>query len=290
MAPTPPKLRNGNPIKERLLLFGLPKIGKTHQIFTIAKWHQELGSDAIFYGLNTDTSWEVLHSNPDFYDLENLVYEDCNYMQDFYNHTRKFHKLLRPQDWLCLDLAQDMWSASQDEYARARAKGEGTTIEDMGDLWAVSDTRDDKDSSTKKYPITGWQWGEPNARYRVIANNYLLRGPGHRMIITGQAKLTEPTAAMAAKEDETAKKTREMFAHLGVHPSGQKDDPFRYHTVIHIDSNGKHRQKMATAGERFGNRRWWGKATGPKSVTIRDEPFEDFFVDYLVKTAGWSME
>lgn len=283
MAPNPPQLPNGNYIKERIHLFGPPKIGKTHQLFVIAKWHQTLGSDAMFYGLNTDTSWEVLKFNPEFQKLENIIWEDCNYFQDFIDHVRAFHKKLRPQDWLVLDLADHAWSASQDEYARAKAKQGGVQLEDMGDLWNVSDSVKDG-----KYPIEGWDWGMPNARYRTLANNYILRGAGHRLIIAGQAKLQEPTPRMQEKEDETTKKTREMFKHLGVHPAGQKDDPFRYHTIIHVDSNGEKKQKMATAGERWGNRRWLGRKLGNGSV--RDEPIEDFFMDYLVKIAGWSME
>lgn len=287
MAPTPPLLPNGNRAKERIHTYGPPKIGKTHQLFRIAKWHQDLGSDAVFYGLNSDTSWEVLHSNPEFCDLTNLRYEDCNYLQDYYNHVRKFHELLRPQDWLCLDLADHMWTASQDEYARAKTKNEkGAKFEDIGDLWEVSDS-----AETGKYPIEGWDWGMPNARYRTLANNYILRGAGHRFIISGQKKMQEPTAKMKEKEDETTKKRREMFEHIGIEPTGQKEDPFRYHTILHLDSNGEKKQKMSTAGERWGTRRWWGKAVGKGEVrTVRDEPFEDFFVDYLVKTAGWSMD
>lgn len=282
MALSPPTLPNGNPIKEKLHLFGPAGIGKTHQIFQIAKWHHDLGSDAKFYGLNTDTSWEVLYCNPEFYGLPNIEWTDCNYFQDYVDAAKRYHKILRPQDFLSLDLADHAWAAAQDEYARAQAKKYGTNIEDMGDLWAVSDA-----PGEGKYPIEGWDWGQPNARYRVLANNYILRGEGHRIVISGQAKVMEPTPKMREKEDETAKKTREMFKHLGVHPTGQKDDPFRYHTVIHVDSNGEKKQKMATAKERWGNRRWLGKRMS--NGFVRDEPIEDFFVDYLVNIAGWKM-
>lgn len=283
MFPQPPALPNGNLIKERFHLFGPPKIGKTHQIFQIAKWHHDLGSDAKFYGLNSDTSWEVLYFNEEFQGLPNIEWTDCNYMQDYVDAAKKYHKLLRPHDFLCLDLADHAWSAAQDEYARAQAKKYGTNIEDMGDLWQVSDL-----PGEGKYPIEGWDWGQPNARYRVLANNYILRGLGHRIVISGQTKVMEPTAKMKEKEDDTARKTREMFRHLGVHPTGQKDDPFRYHTIIHVDENGEKRQKMATAGERWGNRRWLGRKM--TNGFVRDEPIEDFFIDYMVNIAGWKMQ
>lgn len=284
MFPQPPRLPNGNTIKEKIQMYGMAGVGKTHQLFQIARWHQDLGSDARFYGLNSDTSWEVLYSNPEFCDLTNIEWKDCNYFQDYVNGAKAAHKKLRAQDWLVLDLSDHAWQAAQDEYARAQAKKYGTNIEDMGDLFAVSDA-----AEKGKYPIEGWDWGPVNARYRVLANNYMLRGEGHRMVITSQAKVMEPTAQMAAKEDETTKKAREMFRPIGFQPAGQKDDPFRYHTVIHVDGDSRGKvQKMATAKERWGNRQWMGKPVGTN--TVRDEPIKDFFTEYLVEKAGWVIQ
>lgn len=282
-----PTLPNGNPIKDRIVLFGPPKIGKTHQLFQIAWWHQQAGSDAIFYGINNDTSWEVVYANPQFQDLTNIEFEDVNTFQDHINLVRRYHKKLRDQDWLCLDLAERAWTATQDEYAQRLAIENGSTIEDVGDLWTVDDAPRD-DEGKPKYPIGGWDWGMCNARYNVLSNNYLMRGPGHRMIISGQAKLIEGTDRMRSGQDDIAKKTQDMFKHLGVKPAGNKHDPFRYHTILHIDGDEKHHtQKMSTAGERWGNREWLGKRH--KGGQVTDEPITDFFHDYLVRCAGWQL-
>lgn len=282
-----PTLKNGNPIKERILLFGPPKIGKTHQLFQVAWWHQMAGSDAQFYGINNDTSWEVVYDNPQFRDLENIHFEDVNYFQDHLDLVRKYHKLLREQDWLCLDLAEKAWEEAKNEYARRLAQNSGGHLEDVGDLWTVDDAPRDKEGKPK-YPIEGWDWGMPNARYAVLCNNYIMRGNGHRMIITGQTKMVEGTDKMNAQQDDVSKKAAEMFKHLGVKPSGQKGDPFRYHSILHIDGDEKTKtQKMSTAGERWGAREWIGKKHRGGQVT--DEPIEDFFQDYLVKIAKWEM-
>lgn len=277
--PTPPKLPNGNPIKERLGLFGLPKIGKTHLFWTIAKWHQQLGSDARFYGINTDTSWEVLYFNEEFQGLENIEWTDAETFQDMLDAAKAYHKVLRPQDWLCTDLQDNAWDFVQDEYAKLRAAEKDIDMENLGDLWV------DKGSTTK-YPIEGWDWGTPNARYRILANNYILRGQGHRMIISGQTDLVQPSANM--REDEQIRKAREMFAHLGVKPAGQKGDPFRWHTVLNVIGMGQKKQGLITGGERWGSRRWMGRQMS--NGQYRPEPIEDFFLDYLIGVAGWSME
>lgn len=277
--PKPPTLPNGNPIKERIGLYGMPKIGKTHLFWTIAKWHQDLGSDAMFYGINTDTSWEVLYFNEQFQDLENIVWQDAADFQTMINAAKEYHKKLRDQDWLCVDLLDNAWDYVQDEYARIKAGEEDLDMENLGDLWVES-------GSTKKYPIEGWDWGTPNARYRILANNYILRGLGHRMVISGQANLVEPSANM--KEDETIKKAREMFGHIGSKPAGQKGDPFRWHTVLHVTGLEPQKQGLITAGERWGKRRWFGKPMS-NGRSMKPEAIDDFFLDYLVGVAGWEM-
>lgn len=282
-----PTLRNGNPIKERILLYGPPKIGKTHQFFLIAWYHQEMGSDAIFYGINNDTSWEVVYDNPQFAELTNIVYEDVNTFQDHMDVVRNYHKRLRDQDWLCLDLGDRAWTAVQDEYAQALAKKNGQSLEDIGDLWVVDDAPKD-DSGKPKYPIEGWDWGMCNARFNTLSNNYIMRGNGHRMIISGQTRMVDATERMQSGEDDIAKKTREMFRHIGVKPAGNKHDPFRYHTILHIDGSEMDRtQKMSTAGERWPSRERIGKRM--RGGQVLDEPFEDFFQKYLVDTAGWKI-
>jgi hypothetical protein len=276
--PSPPTLPNGRHIKERIGIFGLPKIGKSHQFWNIAKWHQQLGSDAKFYGINTDTSWDVLYTNEEFCELTNIDWVDAATFQDMINGAKKFHAVLRDQDWLCVDLLDNGWDYVQDEYARMVSADKDVDLEDIGDLWVES-------KDTKNYPIAGWDWGTPNARYRILANNYILRGPGHRMVVSGQTELMKPSANM--KEDEQVRLAREMFKHLGVKPSGQKGDPFRWHTILNVVSMGEKKQGLITGGERSGRRRWMGKPMS--NGQMKPEPIDDFFMDYLVGVAGWEM-
>jgi hypothetical protein len=79
-----------------------------------------------------------------------------------------------------------------------------------------------------------------------------------------------------------------MFKHLGVKPSGQKGDPFRWHTILHLTSRGEKQQGVSTGGERWGKRRWMGRQMS--NGMVKPEPIDDFFLDYLINVAGWSME
>lgn len=277
MPTAPVNPRSGKPIRERLAIFGPPKVGKTHLFFTIAKWHKDLGSDAMFYAVSSDTSYEVLSMNPEFEELDNITWEDAIHFQDYITHARHFSSLMRPQDWLSVDLMADAWPAAQDEYAKVQTAQAGGNLEDMGDLWATA-------GKTDEYPIGGWEWGMPNARYRILANNILLRCPGHVFLVYGQKSLLSDSGS--GKTGETAQ-TKEMFGHLGVKPNGQKDDPWRWHTILQVDSAGEKQQKLATAGERFGYREHVGQRMGNGGV--RPAAIDDFFLDYLVKVAKWEM-
>lgn len=275
--PTPPiNPRTKAPIKERIGVYGPPGAGKTHQLFVIAKWHQDLGSDAKFYGICTDGSYEVLSMNEEFEGLRNIEWTDVQDFDDYVQAAKRYHRVLRAQDWLSVDLQNAAWAAAQDEYASVKAGGK---LDDMGDLWLEKGSGD-------KYPIEGWDWGMPNARYRVFTNNYLVPGNGHRFMVYGQKELMKESGSGKSDEDP---KTKAMFKHIGLKPEGQKDDPFRWHTLLHLDSGRDEKtQVMSTAKERWGKRRWWGiKMTNGQ---VRDEPMKDFFMEYLVGTAGWSME
>lgn len=278
MPTAPVNPRTKQPIKERILIYGPPKIGKTHQFFVIAKWHQEFGSNARFYGISTDLSYDVLSMNPEFRDLTNIDWRNVETLQEYIDAAREFHQYLRPQDWLSVDLLNSAWSAAQDEYAQAKFKESGSSLVDMGDLWLDEGT-------SGKYPIKGWDWGYPNARYRRFANNLIISGPGHRLVVAGQKELMKESKSGDSDEDPQIK---DMFKHIGLKPEGQKDMPFQYHTVLHLDSGQERKtQVMSTAGERYGYRRWWGLALS--NGRVRDEPMKDFFHDYLVDTAGWTL-
>lgn len=277
MVSAPINPRTGDIIRERIGIYGPPKVGKTHQYLTIARWHQTLGSDAIFYAISSDLSYEVLLMNPEFADLTNVVYVDVDDFEGYVKGARNFTSKMRRHDWLSVDLMDQAWAAVQDEYARVQTSKAGGNLEDMGDLWATS-------GGSEKYPIEGWEWGMPNARYRIFANNILLRCPGNLFLIYGQKELMKGSSSGKSDENE---KVKEMFKHIGLKPNGQKDDPFRWHTILHIDSRGEKKQVISTAGDRWGGREWLGRKNSNGMVS--DVPFDDFFTDYLVAVAGWEM-
>ena len=259
--PKPLVLPNGQEVHERILLFGGPDAGKTKALLDIAKWHRRLKSDAIFYILSTDMALEHNLMGDAYRDLDNVVFENVSTMADYIEAAKTFRSKMRSQDWFTVDLLNDGWAAAQDEYAEHKW---GT---DLADYWMTKAI--DSDGS----PIDGWDWGIVNKRYRSLANNYLLRMPGHVLCISSEAALRE-AAKSSGKGGETAQ-IKEMFGRIGRKPAGQKEDPHRFHTVIHMSQPMTGKWTAVQARDR--EREW-------KSFEVKD-----FFKDYLVGIAGWRM-
>lgn len=280
----------GDPLGEQLIFYGNPGEGKTRLAFTIAKWHQDLGSDAVFYVINTDRSWKVLRTDPEFSVLKNVRIREVFSLQDMYDTVREFGALLRDQDWLIIDLYSAAWSGAQDEYAQLKVAEGGVQFEDLGDLLHSGTDPDE-------YPITGWEWGYSNGRMNRFAEKNVVKGKGHRILVCGQAPLPKPTPKMEEKEDRFTKQTREMFSHVRgpggvvIKPDWQKRDPFRWHSIFHVEAIWEGEdiaaQKILTAKERWPNRKRLGRDVGMGHWT--GARVDDFYIDYLVTIAGWKM-
>lgn len=258
--PTCPTLPSGRPIHERLLLFGDSDGGKTRALLSIAKWHQKRGSDAVFYVINNDYSFDrMMIPSGDFGDLENVVVENVVTMQEYIDAAKSFQSKMRSHDWFTVDRLDAAWEAAQDEYAE-RKWGQ-----DLGSYWATQGPVDSGDD----YPIAGWDWGSINKRYRSLANNYVMRMPGHVMCMSGQSPLREASKRGKGGED---KYVGDLFSKIGYKPAGQKEDSKRFHSVIYM-GKGLKGWRMQRANDR--ERDWEVKDVG------------DFMKSYLISVAGW---
>lgn len=278
MFPAPPTNKRGDPMRESIMIFGDADQGKTHLLFTIAKWHQTLGSDAQFYCANTDNSYETLLDNPEFEDLENIQWQQVSEFQESVDLVKGYNRKARARhDWIVLDLAGTMWDQAQDEYAAQQSKRLGVDIDNLGDLWKV------ENPGGEKHPVEGWEWGPINVRYRRLANNALVVSPAHLFLVYGHKDL--PKESSSGDNEDMAQK-RGTFKHVGKLPVCQKEDPRRWNTILHVERIAEKQQGIITAKEKSARRRRMGKQMG-RATIMRHEPINDFMMDYLVGVAGW---
>lgn len=273
----PPEKANGEIVRERLLGYGPPESAKSTAFLRLAKWYQDTETPGTFYVISTDLGYEALMMDPEFEGLENVaVYDvDPSNMQEFIDAGKEIKKAGKLTDWFSVDLMGDAWKASQDEYANISTKGK---IGDVGTLWKTSGNISD-------YPIVGWEWGMPNARYRFLLNNCVRSFKGHVFCVSGQKELLVTSSSGKTKESDLVKNS---FSHVGMKPDTKADDEaYRFHTILHFSGNRARGFKLMTAKERFKYRRLMGKEMS--NGQWQGEPYEDFFMDYLVKVAKWKL-
>jgi hypothetical protein len=273
----PPTKRSGESVRERFLAYGPAGSAKTTGLLKIAKWYQDTDTPGHFYIINTDLAYEAMLMDPEYEGLENITVFDIDpsNMQEFIDAGKEIKKKGTLIDWFSVDLMGDAWKASQDEYANISTKGK---IGDVGTLWRTS-------GSISDYPISGWEWGMPNARYRFLLNNCVRSFRGHVYCVSGQKELLQTSGSGKTRENEEVKK---VFNHVGYKPDTKADEEaYRFHTIIHFSGGRFGKFKVLTAKERFKYRRLMGEEMSNGRWVGED--YDDLFMDYFVKVGLWKL-
>lgn len=277
--PTPTYTKSKQLILERILLYGGSGVGKSHSYLTVAKWCQRRRSNATFYVIQTPGNGSayqmMMGPGGDFYDLENVHIEHVDTMDDYTEAAQMIRRKGTPEDWLAIDLLDDAWGAAQDEYARRRWG------EDLSGYWITMDAIADDDDPD--YPIKGWDYGRINGRYRTFAQTNMIRFPGHLMCMSTEDKLKPDSKSGKSGEKQDVK---DLYGITGYKARGQKADGHRFNTVIRLGKSNKGEFRAQTANEKNKGREYFGVQM---RNGFRMEPINDFFMDYLVKKAGWKL-
>lgn len=245
------------PTPERILLYGGPGAGKTRAFFETALWHAKTGDDAHFHYVDLDGSFERMFVGGRYDQLEaNTTAYHIYTWDEFDELSQRLEKdkVLRPGDWLGVDMASQLWEMVQDWWVEG-VYGELDTADYMTTrrMAGEADPRFD-----------GWtDWGYINKAYRARFVRLIQRTSAHVMSMAAETNIKD-----ADKAD-----IRDMFKTFGVKPAGQKALPHEHHTVLWM---GKKRDRwvMSTAKDR--EVEWMvGEETGC------------FWLRYLMGIVGW---
>lgn len=273
--PSPPTSRAGNPIPERMLLFGDSDAGKTWWLLKIAEWHQKRGSDAHFYGLcSPGNTWDPFWlPGAEFEHLENVTYFNIGTdVQEYFDvFDRKVKSRARPQDWLAVDVIGDVRGAATDEYSYREFKGK-----DLGSAWGTTGG---------KYPIEGWEWGSINRRYAAFCQNRVLPFKGHVIAMAWDRDLHE--AAKSTGKGGDTPHLRGVFEQVGKAPAGDKEDYKRFRTIIHLSKNGQGEHVARTVRDKGRPGRLGEVVEMGKVTQFRGHKITNPYTDYLMKIGGW---
>jgi len=258
--PTPPLDIFGDPQQERILLYGMTGSRKSSAWLQVALWHQRMQSDARFHVIHTDNSLSKLMGGSRFGSLRNVVKYDVDNMQEYLDAGSKIHDAVRPHDFFVVDLIDDAWMAAQDEYSDI-VEGEN-----LDKLWLTQ-----RAAGSDRYPIEGWNWGVIKKRYGRLATRRIEKANCHVIACARTGQVREASGGNSG-DDQAIKDWFQSTG--GVKPGGEKNDPYRFHTIIFLTVK-RDVAKMQIMKDR---ERELGKFE-----------YTDFFRDYMVGRAGWTL-
>lgn len=253
--------------RERILVYGTAGTGKSYNFYTIARTAAKTGSDAIFYVVDTDVSVGRMVSDPDLAvlfddagDLRNIKFTDVYDWETLNAAVDEYQKIMRPQDWLMIDMTTVTWQWVQDYFTRSVYKA------DKSDYFINRRAQEAAANKEGRMFEGNLDWTYINGLYGDFKNK-ILRNPGH-VYCTAEAK------ALDSKNAD--KQTKLMFGNLGITPAGQKGMPFLFHTNLLVSAFKPGEFKMTSAKNR-------------SLPPLESESVGDFSISFLIKNSGWRL-
>lgn len=256
--------------RERILAAGGAKAGKSSGWLSIARLAQVTGSDAQFYVLTTDDSWERMTEAPPFDELTNIQSEPVYDWSEYESVTRKFVEKVDRGDWIVADLYDSSWEAVRRDFIK---RTYGTDM--ASDYYAQIRKGLSGDQVAKNIPQileNTVDWNYIIGTFDTWAQQLLYRNKAHVYLATGVKPIDK------REKDETIK---DLFGGVGVKPSG-RDATYHAQTILYFSKTGAgQREKyfVTTISDR--KRERLGK------TQITDELGSDFASAYLLGPAGW---
>lgn len=248
---------------ERILLFGPAGSGKSTAAASIAQMAQKTKSDARFHVIDTDLAWDrmLVEGYPDLANVEVHVALDW---PDYRESLAKIRSVVRPQDWVVVDLVSNAWETVQAYFT------EQVFDRDIGDYF-LQVRKELKGGKKSLEAFSGWvDWSVINAMYKTWANDLLFKTRANVLCTAKMAKVY-------AEQDDKA--TRLLFGSHGVKPEGQKALAYQFHTVLLTGE-----RKVGDETEYFLTTVKDRERAQLDKATVRK-----FALDYLVKVAGWRL-
>lgn len=243
--------------REKILLFGWGKVGKSTAILSLA----ERNTDDTFYILDTEGKMAyTLERNVG--KLANVVIKDISETKfsDVISLVAEIRQLVKPDDWLVVDSISETWSMLANQVSERKF---GATKEDYWEQLFVEKPQ----ANMRK------EGGLDLPYLQVINPTYfkfytmLKKWPSHVLA----------TAMIDQVDDNDREGVRKAFGGVGVKPKGQKDLYFAFHEVLLLEKDKNDVHKMSSFGTSSG-------------VQFRDVEFTDWAKDYLWMKAGWEPE
>ena len=242
--------------KERILIYGAPKSGKTYCWASIT--NQLLDSGTTIHVIDSDfRATQSLEHVKNWESVINL-YQPQNW-DELHTMTQAAIEVASPEDWIVFDRITHAWEYVTQYY-----------IEQVMDKKPHQFFLDFKKGGGKGNPLAGAygeNWNIINSLYRDWVMK-VIRVRCHVLAVASSKQVD------VGNDDANVKK---LFGPFGVKPEGQKDLGYQFDSVL-LTGFGKTSNDylLSTVGD-------------TNREKVKDVTVNDFSLDYLVKLAGWKV-
>lgn len=279
--------------RERILIYGTAKIGKSSCWADILDTAIHKGYDGRFFVIDNDNNWDPM--SPD-YDPELWDYRDLEdikdgkplgdqlvtvYVTKTYEHAvaavAEVAKVGRRGDWAFLDMLEWSWEKAQDEWI---AEVEGVDPQDyfMVMRKEIKSRKKDGGGDSREFGgFDGKDWPWITRTYKRLETPITMDSSVNVVSVTGWSKLNTNTGATP---DQIA-----QVKHVGgAWPKGQKGIIHRHDTVLHMKKTSSGKRVLTMVGDRRREHLWEDR--GSKAIEVVEYP-RGFTKRYLKDVVGW---
>lgn len=252
--------------REKLCIFGPPKVGKSTAWLSIAKLAAETGDTRKFFAIDTDDALGVILDAPQYKNVDVRLHEAQSYEEVRRASDAVFDEA-EAGDFVVIDMASVIWEWSQ-VYTRKLVTEQATKEESLEAAWKAG---------KKGWELYGQDldqggWAVAREKYFGVMDPWLIRSKAH-VIIVAQERNIPPAPTNPTKKDPDKGNRTEFGEWM---PAGQKGLGYSVRSLLRLQRLQRGRL-MTTFGDR-------------EREELKQEEYSNFALTYLCKVAGWKIE
>lgn len=257
----------GRTKRERILIFGGPKTGKSEMVLQLAEWYQATDTPGSFYYIDTDGHLDSMEEESLHCDLNNIVPFEVFGWEDVFKAGLEIHSKAQEGDWIVIDMAHRPAEWVEEWYLKCKYGTDNLAAKYAELKW------EGEEGSTKKgfgdNPLLAPNDFKPlNAAYHSFFNPLSLDNRAHIICLTEKNGIYKGPGA-------DAEKTR-TYEKVGGKPAGHKSIDYNLSTLMHLEKTGFGRY-ITTVGDRGGRE------------LISQVELKDIVTSYLMPIGKWTM-
>lgn len=246
--------------RERLVLFGGPKVGKSDAVLKLANWYRQTDTPGTFYYMDTDCQLNSITENSQ-YDVSNIRPMPIMDWDSCRKVGAEVYKSAGEGDWIVLDMAHRPNDWVNQWYIETKW---GDEFEEklMEMKWdGVARFGDNPLLEPADYKFI-------NASYDRFFLPLAMKSKAHIICITEKAGVYKGKGA----DNEKIR----MYDKVGGKPAGHKSLDYQLSTILHMDKTSFGRY-LTTCGDRS------------EREMMDNSEYVDLVRSYLVTIGGWSI-